>query len=158
MEGKITLRDATRDDIEPLLSIQTASPGAARWTQADYERLLSAEGAICLMAGDEEEESVGFVLARTMADEMEILNLAVRPLQRRRGLGRRLVAEALGRGHARGARQCWLEVRASNRTALEFYRAAGFEEHTRRRDYYRDPVEDAVVCRRRLPAPAGSLP
>ena len=157
MEGKVTLREAVSDDIEWLLAIQKASPGAAPWSPADYESLLSAAGTVCLMAEDEEEDSVGFVLARTMADEMEILNLAVRPMQRRRGLGRRLVAEALGRGHARGARQCWLEVRASNRTALDFYCAAGFEEHTRRRDYYRDPVEDAVICRRQ-PAPADSLP
>ncbi len=157
MEGKISLRDARRDDIEALLSIQRASPGAAPWTRADYEGLLAAKESICLVAGDGMSEGMGFVLARVMADEMEILNLAVRPAQQRRGLGRRLVEEALARARARGARHCWLEVRASNQAAREFYHAAGFQEHTRRRDYYRDPVEDAVVCRRALSA-AGSLP
>ena len=160
MEGKITLREAVSDDIEWLLAIQKASPGAAGWSEAGYESLLSSEGTICLVAKDEGEVDVsGFILARLMADEMEILNLAVVPAQRRRGLGRRLVAEALGRAGARGIKQCWLEVRASNQSALEFYHTVGFQEHTRRRDYYRDPVEDAVVCRRRLPAPAaGVLP
>ncbi len=150
MEGKIILRDAERDDLESLLSIQRASPGASPWSPSDYESLLSADGTICLLAEDEEDERIGFVLARVMADEMEILNLAVRPAKRRRGLGRRLVTEALGRGCARGVRQCWLEVRASNQAALEFYRALGFQERTRRPNYYRDPVEDAVVCARRL--------
>ncbi len=158
MEGKVALRDAALDDIEALLSIQKNSPGAAPWSRADYKSLLSAEGTICLMAEEEGGDSIGFVLARRMADEMEILNLAVRPAQQRRGLGRRLVAEALSRGRARGARQCWLEVRASNQAALEFYRAAGFQERTRHRDYYREPEEDAVVYAQRLTAAADPPP
>lgn len=158
MEGKIALRDARRDDLEVLLAIQAASPGAAPWSAADYESLLPAEGTLCLVAEDEEDEGIGFVLARVMADEMEVLNLAVRPAQRRRGLGRRLAAEALARGRARGARQCWLEVRASNQSALEFYRALGFEQRARRRKYYREPEEDAVVCARPLTVAAGPVP
>ena len=157
MEGKIALRDARRDDLEPLLAIQAASPGAAPWSAADYESVLAADGTLCLLAEDD-HEVIGFVLTRVMADEMEILNLAVRPAQRRHGLGRRLVAEALGRGRARGARQCWLEVRASNQSALEFYRALGFEERARRWKYYREPEEDAVVCARPLTSAAGPVP
>jgi len=158
VEGKISLRDARRDDIEALLSIQRASPGAAPWTRADYEGLLAAKESICLVAGDGMSEGMGFVLARVMADEMEILNLAVRPAQQRRGLGRRLVEEALARARARGARHCWLEVRASNQAALEFYRALGFQERTRRRNYYREPEEDAVVYAQRLTAAADPPP
>ncbi len=154
----MTLRDARRDDLEPLLAIQQASLGAAPWSGADYESLLSADGTLCLLAEDEEDKGIGFVLARVMADEMEILNLAVRPAQRRRGLGRRLVAEALARGRAFGAQHCWLEVRASNQSALEFYRALGFQERTRRRNYYREPEEDAVVCARPLTVAAGPAP
>jgi len=159
VERPVTLRDAALDDVASLVPIQQASPDAAPWTAADYESLLSADSTVCLLAEDEDnDEPVGFVLARLAADEMEILNLAVAPAQRRRGLGRRLVAEALARGRARGVKQCWLEVRASNRTALEFYRALSFREHSRRRAYYRDPVEDAVVCVRQLTAAAGPLP
>ncbi|HXE74652.1 MAG TPA: ribosomal protein S18-alanine N-acetyltransferase [Candidatus Xenobia bacterium] len=150
MEAKLTLRDAHRSDLEALLSIQKASPGAARWTRDAYESLLAADGTLCLVAQGNSEERMGFVLARIAADEMEILNLAVRPVARRRGLGRRLVEEALARARGRGARQCWLEVRASNRAALEFYRALGFKERARRTGYYRDPVEDAVICARSL--------
>ncbi len=155
----MTLRDAALDDAESLVALQQGSPGAAPWSAPDYESLLSADTTVCLLAEDEEnDEPVGLVLARLAADEMEILNLAVAPAQRRRGLGRRLVAEALARGRARGAGQCWLEVRASNQTALAFYRALGFREHSRRPAYYRNPVEDAVICLRELTAAAGPLP
>ncbi len=159
MERPVRLRAAALDDAESLVALQQASPGAAVWSAADYESLLSADSSICVLAEDEKTDApVGFVLARLAADEMEILNLAVSPAWRRRGLGRRLVAEALGRARARGAGQCWLEVRASNQAALEFYRALGFRERSRRRGYYRDPVEDAVVCARSLTAAAGPAP
>ena len=150
MEAKITLRDARPSDLDSLLSIQKASPGAAVWTRDAYESLLAADGTICLVAEGKGEERNGFVLARVAADEMEILNLAVRPTARRRGLGRRLVVGALSRARARGVRHCWLEVRASNQAALDFYLALGFEERARRPAYYRDPVEDAVICARPL--------
>jgi ribosomal-protein-alanine N-acetyltransferase len=151
----VRLRPAALDDADALLALQQSSPGAARWSAADYESLLSADSTVCLLAEDADDEPTGFVLARLAADEMEILNLAVAPEQRRRGLGRRLVAEALARGRARGAGKCWLEARASNHTALAFYRALGFREHSRRRAYYRDPVEDAVICARDLRCPSG---
>lgn len=154
MERQVTLRGARLDDCEVLLALQRASPGAAEWMEADYESLLAAEGTICLVAEDEDEPA-GFVLARVVADEMEILNLAVAPACRRRGLGRRLVAEVMARGCARGADKCWLEVRASNQSALAFYRALGFHERSRRRAYYRAPVEDAVICLRPLTPAAG---
>ena len=127
MEAKIALRDARPSDLDALLSIQRASPGAAVWTRDAYESLLAADGTICLVAEGKSDERIGFIVARVAADEMEILNLAVRPTARRRGLGRRLVVEALARARTRGARHCWLEVRASNRAALDFYRALGFE-------------------------------
>ena len=155
MERPVTLRAAALEDIESLLALQQGSPGAAPWSPADYESLLSADTTICFLAEDEGDEPVGFVLTRLAADEMEILNLAVAPATRRCGLGRRLVAEALARGRARGAVKCWLEVRASNQPALAFYLALGFREHSRRRAYYRDPVEDAVLCLRLLTCASG---
>lgn len=159
MERSVTLRDAALEEAEALVALQQDSPGAAAWSAADYESLLSADTTVCLLAEDEDnDEPVGFVLARLAADEMEILNLAVASTQRRRGLGRRLVAEALGRGRTRGVEKCWLEVRASNQAALAFYRTLGFRQQSRRRAYYRDPVEDAVVCARPLTSAAGPLP
>ena len=154
MEREIALREATPEDIEEILAVQRASAEAAAWSAADYASLLAAEDTLCLLAVDPVGERVaGFVLGRTIADEMEILNLAVAPDYRRQGIGRHLLARALGQG----ARTCWLEVRAANQAALEFYRALGFVQANRRGRYYRDPEDDALVCVRRLPA-AGPAP
>lgn len=80
------------------------------------------------------------------------------PQYRRRGIGRRLLGEALARASGRGTKHGWLEVRASNQGALDFYRAAGFAQAGQRRRYYRELVEDAVVCVRRLAAVAAGTP
>lgn len=157
MEREVSLRDATRKDIESILAVQRASPEAGAWPPSDYARALGDAGVICLLADDSRgERVVGFLVARAVADEMEILNLAVGMDYRRRGIGRRLLGEALARAHARGARKCWLEVRASNQAARDFYRALGFSEGGRRPRYYRAPEEDAIVCVCSLPA--ASLP
>ena len=158
MESEIVLRQANLDDIQAILVLQELSPGAASWTAAAYRSVLSADGTACLLAEDlAGERPVGLVLARFVADEVEILNLAVAPASRRHGLGRCLVGTVLARAQARGSRQCWLEVRASNQAALAFYRALGFAEGYCRREYYRHPVEDAVVLVRRLEGTVGAM-
>ena len=90
---------------------------------------------------------LGYVVALDAADEGEILNLAVAPTGRRAGLGRALVRQILEALSARGVRQVFLEVRDSNAPARALYTAHGFKEVGRRREYYRRPVEDAIVLR-----------
>jgi len=86
----------------------------------------------------------GFLVMREVAPgEREILNLAVDPAERRTGIARGLVGDALAR--AKGA--WFLEVRASNSAAIQLYESAGFKRAGRRPDYYREPAEDAIVMR-----------
>jgi len=93
---------------------------------------------------------VAYCAFRIVADEMEVLGLAVAPGWRRQGLGRWLLRLALSRGRREGAGTAFLEVRPSNEPAIHLYRAAGFHEHGRRPGYYKDPVEDALVLARAL--------
>ncbi len=95
----------------------------------------------------------GYVVARRMSDESEILNLAVRPGQARRGLGTALVQRTLLDLGRSGARRVFLEVRASNLGAQAFYRRLGFESAGRRRGYYSGPKEDALILTREIPGP-----
>ena len=157
MEEKVILRPATPDDLEAILALQQTAPGAASWQPADYANAFADAAGLCLLAEDPvRARAAGFLVGRLAADEAEILNLAVAPGYRRQGIGRRLVAEALAVARQRGAGKCWLEVRAANRAARDFYRALGFAETSRRRGYYRDPEDDGVVCLRLLAAgPAG---
>lgn len=153
MEREIRIRHASLNDIPAILEVQRRAPEAGRWSQEDYVGFLPAEDTVFFLGEESSEQGVvAFLLARLLSDEMEVLNLAVLPAMRRRGIGRRLLDAALARGMATGVRQCWLELRASNRGALAFYAARGFDEARRRPRYYREPVEDAIVCVRRLGA------
>lgn len=93
------------------------------------------------------QEVAGYVIARGVADEGEILNLAVAPAHQRRGLGRMLAQRAIETLAARGARAVYLEVRESNTAARRLYEGLGFEAVARRPNYYRQPVEAALVLR-----------
>jgi ribosomal-protein-alanine N-acetyltransferase len=87
----------------------------------------------------------GFAIFWVVADEMHLLNLAVHPAQRRRGISRVLLATALEQARGHGAAVVWLEVRPSNQAALSLYQSFGFEEVGIRRNYYTDNGEDALI-------------
>jgi [ribosomal protein S18]-alanine N-acetyltransferase len=83
-----------------------------------------------------------------LGSEADVINLAVAPSWRRRGLGRRLLEVAVRYCHGRGIPLVWLRVRARNRGARAFYRRCGFTAVGRFRNYYDDPREDAVLMAR----------
>lgn len=91
----------------------------------------------------------GFILCRAVADEAEILTLAVVPQARRQGAGRALVAAAEPIAMQRGAETLFLEVSSANPAALALYAAAGFEPAGLRKAYYENGA-DALVMRRTL--------
>lgn len=126
------------------------------WSLQDFRETLAAgKGALFLAAVDEADQVMGYLVARQMADEGEILNVGVAPASRRRGVARALVAHSLARLRELGARQVYLEVRESNHAARALYRGFAFAEVARRARYYRAPVEDAVLLRAAIPADSG---
>ncbi len=86
-----------------------------------------------------------YCASRVVADEMEVLSMAVRPEWRRQGLARGLLRLALNLGTRKGALSAFLEVRSGNGPARQLYASLGFEETGRRHGYYKDPAEDAIV-------------
>lgn len=142
--ANLALRPAVLADLPRLVEIQRLSPEAAQWTEQDYRQLLVGAGATRCVAAELLGEVAGFLVFQQVAPgEVEILNLAVSPAQRRKGAGKRLLDYLLGLGAA----EIFLEVRAANEPALAFYRRAGFQPAGRRPGYYRNPAEDAVVMR-----------
>jgi len=130
-------------DLDSILDVQILCSEIAQWTAWDYSRVARAE-----MAGwvaDEENLVLGFLVARRIAGEIEILNFGVRPTSRRRGVGAALLQEAFAWGKTFGAGKALLEVRESNFAALRFYEKHGFEMVGRRKQYYATPIEDALV-------------
>jgi ribosomal-protein-alanine N-acetyltransferase len=134
---QVTIRAATAEDLAAIAAIQAVSPEAAQWEPAGY---LDHDCDVAIRGG----RLAGFLVARQVAPgEREILNLAVDPAERRSGIARALLSEALAR--AQGA--WFLEVRASNAAAIRLYESAGFEIAGRRSGYYREPAEEAIVMR-----------
>jgi [ribosomal protein S18]-alanine N-acetyltransferase len=117
------------------------------WSQRDFEDCVTSDATFLVAETDDGKSVAGYVVAYDAADEGEILNLAVAPGGRRRGLGRALVEEILSELSERGARNIYLEVRESNAAARALYATHGFREVGRRPGYYRRPAEDAIVLR-----------
>jgi ribosomal-protein-alanine N-acetyltransferase len=104
--------------------------------------------------GERAGEVQGYLIARAVAGEGEILNLAVAPEVRRQGLGAQLLEAGIAELTAAGAREVFLEVREHNLAAQQLYQRRGFRPVALRARYYRNPVEDAIVLRLALPGGA----
>ena len=99
------------------------------------------------LVAEHDDAVIGYVIAHHAVDEAEILNLGVAPARQQKGIGRALVQAMLVRLRQVGVTTVFLEVRESNAVARRLYGDLGFAHVGRRRDYYRRPVEDAVVLR-----------
>jgi [ribosomal protein S18]-alanine N-acetyltransferase len=151
----LTIRPIESRDIDTILTIQQASPEVAQWTARDYARVVEGE-----MAGWVAEGTAGvsgFLTARRVASDLEILNFAVREDVRRHGLGTLLLSEAVAWAMSFHAENAFLEVRASNSPALRFYERHGFRLAGRRPRYYAAPVEDALLLTADIAALAGNM-
>jgi ribosomal-protein-alanine N-acetyltransferase len=137
------------EDIPELVSITEESSQAAGWSRESYEKLCRSEGFLAFVS--ERAGSVsGFVVGRQMADEGEILNVAVRRENRRKGEGQALLSTVLKQLHRRGVRRVYLEVRESNEIGIAFYQEQGFAKTGRRPGYYREPEEAAVLMEKKI--------
>ena len=91
---------------------------------------------------------VGFLLARAILENLELLKIGVTPVQQQKGVGTRLLHAAFSEASKRGCLRCFLEVRKSNQSAIQFYLGHQFKISGDRSNYYTEPVEDAWVMER----------
>ena len=115
------------------------------WSRASFEAELRAEPTSWCWIVRIGGQLAGYMIAWFIEDEAHLANLAVAPEFRRRGLGRRLVRAVLEEAARRGTRWIRLEVRESNAAARALYQALGFRPVGRRRSYYADNGEDALL-------------
>lgn len=147
VEG-LRVRPLEDDDLAGVMEIERAS-FTTPWRQTTFESLLR-RGDTDLLCATLGEELVGYAVCWTVLDQAELGNVAVAGTARGRGIGGALVDAVLRRVAERGARECFLEVRESNVDAQSVYRNRGFEVVGRRRAYYSQPREDALVMRREV--------
>lgn len=134
IDSGVILRPAAPADLPAIAAIQALSPEASSWNPLDYD---------CQVAIADARVAAFVVTRRSAPRECEILNLAVHPQSRRRG-----IASALVRGALQQTPGEWfLEVRESNSAAIAFYKSLGFNPCGRRPEYYHDPAEAAIVMR-----------
>jgi ribosomal-protein-alanine N-acetyltransferase len=138
-------------DIPALLLIQQRSPESAQWTARQYASTVAAEGGAGGLVIESDNSVIGFLTyLSAVAAEAEVTNLAVDPAHRRSGAAK-LLLDALRR---KVAGDIFLEVRAANEAAQALYRQAGFAAVSRRKSYYDNPPDDAVIMKSTRPSQA----
>ena len=133
----LRLERGTSDDLDVVMDVMQAAfdprYGEA-WTRSQCTGILPMAGVSLTLVRDG-EATIGFSLVRTVADESELLLLAVFPSHHRQGVGKALLDDFLDRARIDGVHRVHLEVRDGN-SAVAMYRSAGFEPVGRRRNYY----------------------
>lgn len=119
------------------------------WSEKSIASELNNPLALWLVAV-EEEEVVGYIGSQTVPDESDMMNVAVHPDHRRRGIAEALVTALCDALKERGSVSLTLEVRSSNEPAKAMYEKLGFGLAGRRPNYYRNPKEDALILRKIL--------
>jgi ribosomal-protein-alanine N-acetyltransferase len=149
------LRPAVEADLNQVVQIERSS-FADPWTEESFRRLLGGHPAIFQVIECPPDFRVaGYVIAFAVGEDAELLNVAVESKFRGKGLAGQMLDAVLMELGGRGVRTAFLEVRESNSAARALYGSRGFTEIGRRRNYYRRPVEDALVMRRILEVAEG---
>jgi ribosomal-protein-alanine N-acetyltransferase len=161
----VQIRLATAADIPSIMKLEQSSATAGHWTEEQYHQAFQVGGPqrLVLVAEDLLLTSsraepgaragsalCGFLVAQHLPPAWEVENIVVAPTSRRKGLGKRLLCELLTDAKETNSVSVFLEVRESNTAARNLYETAGFEQTGRRKSYYTNPAEDAVLYHRTL--------
>ena len=142
------VRAASVEDLDVITALERIS-FSDPWTRNAFATLVDRQDVyFCVVTSGPPERICGYVVAWVVVDEAEIANFAIAPERRGQGVGRLLLDATIDELERRGAANLFLEVRESNAAARALYASRGFTTIGRRRNYYRRPVEDALVLRR----------
>jgi ribosomal-protein-alanine N-acetyltransferase len=141
-------------DAASVCEILRDSAEAAQWPPESYAKLAASPGGLVLVC-ETNTFLVGFVAARQVADEAEILNIAVRRDFRRKGVASALLLAAVDKFRRSAIGRVFLELRESNHPARGLYERHDFVLSGRRKSYYRDSTEDALCMQKKLTAASG---
>ena len=140
-------REMQEADLEEILALDREIFRSMAYSEQDFLYALSGkfDKALVLV---EEEEIIAYGIFRLLGTEAELESIAVREAHRGKGYGRLLLEEFLRIGKKEGVEKVFLEVREGNLPGRGLYEALGFQNFGRRKAYYRDPVEDALLMER----------
>lgn len=141
---KGTIKKGSSQDAAAILAVMEDVYEASPWKLEQIEADLEQESSTYYLALDEEGQVLGFVAIQETLYEAEVLQIAVKRAFQGRGLAEQLLAQLSDQ------KEIFLEVRVSNQPAQGLYKKMHFEEIARRKNYYHDPIEDAVIMKRNL--------
>jgi len=155
-EVRVHIRWMIRRDMPEALDIEAES-FEFPWLEEDFIRCLRQRNCIGMVA-EHDDRVVGFMVYELNKKRLHVLNFAVAPEYRRRGVGTQMVAKLVGKLSAQRRTRIVLEVRETNLPAQLFFRANGFRAISVLRDYYEDTPEDAYLMQYRYqPEPIPSV-
>lgn len=137
------IRRAIPDDVSGIEEIEQQS-FSDPWSRSDINSYVTSSSGMCFVA-TEGGQVIAYLLGRIIAPEGEIYRIATRSTHRRRGVGYRLLSYSLKTERGRGLEITFLEVRSKNRDAISLYTSYGFERIGQRKNYYKNPDDDAVL-------------
>lgn len=150
----VLILDFEENYADEILQIQAAT-GLSFWSKNDYLNELERADSVFKIAQNTDKKIIGFALVRLLVgdsnssfDSAEILNIAVRRSFQKQGVGQMIFNEILRELESKKIAEIWLEVRESNAEAIAFYQKNGFEMRFERKNYYQNPVENALIFQR----------
>lgn len=157
--AELRVRRMVESDLDRVVEIERDS-FPTPWTREHFLVELRAHRYAFDVVLEQRRRLIGYACCWIVDDELRINNIAIAPEQRGRGLGTRLLRWVLLAAVSRGCREATLEVRPGNHAAVSLYRRHGFVETGRRKGYYADTGEDALLMAARLdrcPEPGGGV-
>jgi ribosomal-protein-alanine N-acetyltransferase len=149
-ENTVSIEPLGHEHLDEIVSIERAS-FTDPWTRGMFESELDVEARGYARGALRRRSLIGYLFAVFIPDEAHVGNLAVQPSERRSGIAQKLLDALVVDAVKAGVRRVTLEVRASNQAARKFYYKNHFIDIAIRKNYYRSPVEDAIVMYRVLP-------
>lgn len=138
-----TIAKMTLDDLNGVMEIEKLS-FISPWTERFFEEALASPVSLSLVLRNS-TQPIGYIILYSVADEAHILNIAIHPGFRGKGCASSLIEHVIGCCKKRGVHQFFLEVREGNVAAINLYRRFGFEKIGKRKKYYTETNEDALI-------------
>ena len=139
------IRRTVPADLAAIYKLESAVFTGDAWSEKDLSAVITSSGAMCFSALGDDGELYGYTIGRIIAPEGEIYKVAVLPERQGKGIAYRLLSYALKTERGRGLETVFLEVRSQNLAAIKLYRSLCFKEIGRRKNYYKNPTDDAII-------------
>ena len=127
------------------------------WTKRSIKSQILTEGSVFLLVRADDGKAAGYICGQCVADECELYRIAVLPDYRRLGAADMLMAEFIAQCEGKGVRSIFLEVRRDNEPAKRLYEKHGFTAVGLRKNYYTEPICDAIIYLRRVAADSSAF-